>query len=218
MKKINWHYSLGEILIVIIGISIAFGLNRCSENSKNRALKNQYLTNLIKDVEADKLLLQNNVEALQVKIEKCTALLPQLTESNPDPLNYMNTVFEIVRITNFNPKDVTYQTLINSGDLKLFDDFKLKTAIETHYSYYEEMMQSYERQENIVSKYLGDYLVHNADYDNIAKGKSPFQDLKLLKNIVQSMRGSIGLKVEASQKGINSCETLIGTLEKALDN
>lgn len=209
---------MGEILIVIIGISIAFGLNQCSENSKNNVLKIQYLTNLKKDVEADKSVLENNVEALQLKIELATALLPQLTESNPEAMQYMNTVFEIVRITNFNSKDVTYQTLINSGDLKLFNDFKLKTAIETHYSYYEEMMQSYQRQENIVSKYLGDYLIKNADYDNIAKGKSPFTDLKLLKNIVQSMRGSFVLKVEATQKGITSCDTLIAILDKALDN
>ena len=35
MKKIDWQYTFGEILIVIIGISIAFSLNKCSENQQN---------------------------------------------------------------------------------------------------------------------------------------------------------------------------------------
>lgn len=39
-------------------------------------------------------------------------------------------IFEIVNLIDFTPKDNTYQTLINSGDLKLIDNFELKTAIE----------------------------------------------------------------------------------------
>ncbi len=218
MKKVNWQYSLGEILIVIIGISIAFGLNRCSENSKNEQLKHQYLTNLKLDVEADKMLLAQNIEALQTKIEKATVVLPQLREDNPDGLRYMNNIFDVVELTNFNSKDITYQTLINSGDLKLFEDFHLKTSIEAHYSNYEEMMQSYVRQESIVRDYLGNYLINHADYDNIQKGKSPFENMKLLKNIIQSMRGSFLLKVEATQKGLASCDSLLITLNKALNN
>ncbi len=39
MKKINWKYAFGEILIVIIGISIAFAMNKCATDSKNEKEK-----------------------------------------------------------------------------------------------------------------------------------------------------------------------------------
>ncbi len=37
--KINWTYALGEIIIVIIGITIAFALNNWAENAKGRKTK-----------------------------------------------------------------------------------------------------------------------------------------------------------------------------------
>ena len=80
------------------------------------------------------------------------------------------------------------------------------------------MMKSYIRQESIVRDYLGNYLINHADYDNIPQGKSPFTNMKLLKNIVQSMRGSFMLKVEATEKGIESCDSLVSTISKALNN
>ncbi len=58
MAKSTWKYTLREIIIVIIGISIAFSMNKCAENVKDNKLKTQYLTNLKSDVEADKIQLQ----------------------------------------------------------------------------------------------------------------------------------------------------------------
>ena len=121
-----------------------------------------------------------------------------------------------MNLTNFKAKDITYQTLINSGDLKLIDDFNLKAAIEAHYSGYEEMLKSYQRQESIVRDYGGHYLIHNANYDVLSKGDFPFTDEKLLKNIIQGMRGSMILKREATEQGIKSCDSLIKVLEEVL--
>ena len=38
MKKINWRYAIGELLIVIIGISVAFALNNWSASLKENDL------------------------------------------------------------------------------------------------------------------------------------------------------------------------------------
>ncbi len=49
MKK-QIRYALGEILIVIVGITIAFSLNKCSENKKDEAIRVQYLQNIKNDI------------------------------------------------------------------------------------------------------------------------------------------------------------------------
>jgi hypothetical protein len=216
MKKQNWKYAFGEILIVIIGISIAFSMNKCADDSKNEAQKNQYLTSLKNDIEADKMQLENNVIAISEKIKLSGEVIDLLNQDMPQKMGAMGKLFKIADLANFDAKDITYATLINSGDFKLIDNFELKTAIEGHYSDYKIMLKTYLRQENIHKEHLGSYLINHADYDAFAKGKFGFDNIKLLKNIVQSMRGSFNLKVKATQKGIRSCDSLIKIINRSL--
>lgn len=39
LRNINWRYAFGEIIIVIIGISIAFALNNWAANTKEKRIK-----------------------------------------------------------------------------------------------------------------------------------------------------------------------------------
>lgn len=214
MKKINWNYAFGEILIVIIGISIAFSMNKCAENSKQEAQKNQYLVNIKDDLEADKARLQEIVGELETKLKASKKVLPILNTDSENKMSIIQDIFSVATISNFSPKDITYQTLINSGDFKLIDDFELKKAIEAHYSNYKIMMKDYDRQEIIHKEYLGNYFIHNVDYDDFRKGKFGFKDEKLLKNIIQSMGGSFSIKLKATQNGIESCDKLLAILPK----
>ena len=218
MKKGKWAYAFGEILIVIVGISIAFSMNKCAENSKHDAQKKQYLVHLKNDIVADKSQLNINLKELDSKLNDTHQILPYLNSDSTNQMKIVRNVFNIANLSNFHAKDVTYQTLINSGDLKLIDDFDLKTAIESHYSNYKEMKNAYIRQESIVRDYVGNYLINHADYDYLQKGQFPFTNEKLLKNIVQSMRGSFILKINATKKGIASCDSLIVILDTVLKN
>lgn len=158
MKKINWKYAFGEILIVIIGISIAFGLNKLASDSKNAKEKKQYSVNLKSDVESNKAQLEKNLLEIELKFNTTDKILPVLGTNSPNKMAIIQDIFSISTITYFESNDITYQTLINSCDLKLIDDFALKTAIEEHYSHYKIMLKDYERQEIIHKEYLGKFL------------------------------------------------------------
>ncbi|MFT5628522.1 MAG: hypothetical protein ACJA1H_001051, partial [Glaciecola sp.] len=158
MAKVTWKYTLREIIIVIIGISIAFSLNKCADNINDKKLRKEYLTNLKNDVEADKLQLEKNVTAINQKLKTCAEIIPVLNSNQNPDMRLMNNVFAILKYENFSPKNITYKTLINSGDLKLIDDFQLKTAIQQHYSNYEDMADVYVRHTSLIKDYLGNYL------------------------------------------------------------
>lgn len=214
MKKINWQYTFGEILIVIIGISIAFSMNKCADDSRDERQLNQYVSSIKNDVMTDKTVLEENVEAIEQKIKTADEILPKINTDSPDKMMIIGKIFSLVNLIDFTPADNTYQTLINSGDLKLIDDFELKTAIEKHYSYYKIMQKSYTRLENIQKEYVANYFIYNTDFDDFQKGKFGFKDEKLLKNIIMSMRGSFDLKLRATKKGVESCDQLIQLLNK----
>lgn len=217
MAKTTWKYTLREIIIVIIGITIAFSMNKCADNVKDKKLRQEYLTNLKSDVEADKIQLNKNLKSINEKLIVCDQMLPLLNTETEGKLQLMNLVFKIINYKTFSPKDITYKTLINSGDLKLIDDFKLKAAIQTHYSNYNEVHDSYYRHQSLIKDYLGNYMINNADYDQLASGKLPFNNEVLLKNIVQALKTSYSEKIEVTKSGIKSCELIIGSIDTELN-
>jgi hypothetical protein len=217
MAKVTWKYTLREIIIVIIGISIAFSLNKCADNINDKKLRKEYLTNLKNDVEADKLQLEKNVTAINQKLKTCAEIIPVLNSNQNPDMRLMNNVFAILKYENFSPKNITYKTLINSGDLKLIDDFQLKTAIQQHYSNYEDMADVYVRHTSLIKDYLGNYLFNHADYDQIMEGESPFLNEIKLKNIVRAMLTTFDEKKKATLFSIESCDILTSKISEALE-
>lgn len=93
-------------------------MNKCSDNVKDNKLRKEYLTNLKSDLEADKVQLEKNIKAINNKLKTCAEIIPVLnSDQNPD-MRLLNNIFEIVKYENFSPKNITYKTLINSGDLR----------------------------------------------------------------------------------------------------
>ncbi|WP_204346776.1 DUF6090 family protein [Psychroserpens algicola] len=212
MKK-GFRYATGEILIVIVGISIAFSMNKCADNRKDEATKNQYLTNIRNDIAIDKENLTANLAEIGSKIQTLNEVLPLINTDNPEKLKSLRHIFSLFSLVEFYPKDITYQTMINSGDFKLIDNFELKAAIETHYAAYKKILKDYERQEIIHRDYLGAYLMDYADYDAMRQGAFGFKNEQKFKNILQSMSGSLVFKKNATERGIKNCDSLLSILK-----
>ena len=52
--RINWRYAIGEFLIVVIGILVAFQLDAWKEDRDEAKLVNEYLTDIKVGLESDK--------------------------------------------------------------------------------------------------------------------------------------------------------------------
>lgn len=215
MRK-SFKYALGEICIIFIGITIAFGLNKCSENSKDNKLKQQYLESITNDLKVDRLQLKTNIGLLENKKRDIDSLITWFHTNRGNP-EILPGFFKISNLISFNPKDVTYQTLINSGDMSLFDDFRLRVAIEEHFSNtYKKVNTDYFRLENIHKTYLADLYIHGLEYSKINIGESPFKDPNTALNILLSIKGAIGLNMQSSEMGVKSCDELLSQIEKEL--
>ena len=165
--KIKWKYALGEILIVIIGISIAFWLNNWKENSANQQQKKQYLENLVLDIQQEINQLEENQKSIHDKLRRIKVIRPFLgvNEGNRDSI--ARHIFNLARTINFHPENTTHQTLINSRDMKLINDFQLRRNMQEHYAFHKQVLQNYERIHKIHENYLGDFFIHEIDYTNM---------------------------------------------------
>lgn len=214
---INWRYTIGEILIVILGISIAFGLNNWASDRKDQSLKIKYLENLKEDLIADSLQLHKNIDALnhRINISKTISAAFQNRSTRLDTV--LKYIYQIPLPIDFRPRDIGYQSMINSGDLRLIDDFELKKQIQEHYLNNEHVKEIYERQNIIVDKYLGNFFIEKMDYPALYSGDfSSLNDLGFI-NSIRAMSGTFILKVEASKEGIQSARALIEQLDQILD-
>ncbi len=190
MKQVNWKYGLGEIIIVVIGLYCAFALNSYKENLANQKLKKEYLESISLDITKELKSLKDNDSIILSVLTSIHHIKPFLGNKKGDRDTIVNKVFELTRMITFHPENSTYQTLINSGDMKLVDNFKLRKDIQEHYSSHKIIVQSYRRLEDIQKKYFDDLFVYTINFDEIKKGNNDFLDNKLLKNIIVSMEGA----------------------------
>lgn len=213
--KINWRYAIGEIIIVIIGISIAFALNNWAENNQARKVEKLYLRNLEKDLSNDLDSLNKNIYLLGQNLNDINKLQPHLGRKIPGRDTIFGKVFRIAETIAFIPEDATYHTLVNSGDFKLISDFELKSAIEKHYREYLHMQRAYVRRENFSKNYMADFFV-GLDYDAIYARNYDFLDDKRLRNMIFSLRGIIYIQIQAAGNAKKSAEKLLTSIQENL--
>lgn len=215
-KGINWRYAIGEVAIVMIGITLAFSLNNLKSNLENNNLQAQYLENLKRDSENEIAKLTTVSEKINQKINLINEVRPFLGDANKTKDSVVQKVFQIARRVDFTPENTTYLTLINSGDLKLIEDFDLRKQIESHYLLHDEVMKNYSRVENIYANYLGDFFIKEIDYDGLRRGNTDFLKSPLLKNILNSIQGAYYFVFETNKKCIESNTALIDQLNKKI--
>ena len=213
MKKLELGYIIQEIVIVIIGISIAFALNNWKANQADIKLQQQYLDNMASDIQQELEQLEINKQEMQTKLGLIQKVRPLLNAPNNRKDTVVSKIFEIAQSVSFNPIDVTYQTLVNSGDLKLIDDFELRRSIEEHYSLHKIILRDYERIDNIYKEYLGKFFVYDIDFNAMRQGDFSFLENPLLSNIINSIDGSYRLALQANERCRASNQALLERIQ-----
>jgi len=126
--KRRWTNYLIELLIVIIGISIAFWLNNMSIKSIENTQKISYLTDIKNDLSKDSLSLSFNIRNNEKKSEKLEHALKLIKATAPIDSVLVN-IIEIGNYDFFNPDSFTLISLLQSGDLKLIESKQIKKEI-----------------------------------------------------------------------------------------
>jgi len=126
--KFNWSYVLVELLIVIIGISIAFWLNNVAAAAKANKQKEVYLSDIHNDLQKDSALLAYNIRNNQVKTERLGQGLKLIVSEAPID-SVMKYVMEIGSYDFFSPDNFTLTSLLQSGDLKLIKSEQTKREL-----------------------------------------------------------------------------------------
>ncbi len=128
-------YAIGEIILVVIGILIALGINNWNENRKIEKIEEKYLSELSEAIELDILDLKSNINNSQKTIESIDLLLNHLEKNLPynDSLNKHFTRSSL--FTNLITNSSVYDKLASTG-LDIISSDSLQKKIVRYYDYY----------------------------------------------------------------------------------
>jgi len=136
-------YAIGEILLVMIGISLAFQLNNWNDNRVKDNTEVAYYKNIKDQIEDDKGLMveqkaYNNHYLAQFKY--ANEILEANDRSKIDTLGLI--VRKLTQYSDFDRKGNIYETLVNSGEIKLLKNLTIVNNIrglEEKYNYVNRM-------------------------------------------------------------------------------
>ncbi len=163
--KVNWRNHFIELLVVIIGISIAFSLNSWKESRKQDELEKKYMTSLKSDLEFDLAELNQIADTSGYYLKMQGGLLGVLGQQNYQDDSLFYFVVALYGFQEFVPRDNTYESMKGSGKLEIISDFDLKNELTIQYNqYYKQLKALDEYHKKTVYDEISPYLNKNVQF------------------------------------------------------
>ena len=123
-------YAIGEILLVVIGILIALGINSRVEQNKQKELEQTYLKALLNDFEINQRKLNNLIAANQNNYDNSLKLIGLIGKEHVEENEFaklMVTTFSYD--IHYNPNNAVLDELLNTGNLKSISSTYLRQRL-----------------------------------------------------------------------------------------
>lgn len=133
-------YAVGEIVLVVVGILIALGVNNWNQEAKDRQAGEAHLERIHRDLVQDttsfrRIIVRN--EELRTEIRALLVSLYGGVDSIAQ-VQRMSATYDKALDQVFAPNDKTYRSLVGSGTLGLIGNLELRDAIVDLYGEYDE--------------------------------------------------------------------------------
>ena len=138
MEK-KWKSYFVELLIVIIGVSIAFWLSQIAEEKREDVVRTSYLNDIQSDLKDDLKSLDNAIEFNAKKIDRTYEVVTLFSDADDNRIVIVGHSMEILSYGFFSPKNFTYKSMIASGDFKLIKDNEIKRELVKLHSRYQDI-------------------------------------------------------------------------------
>ena len=123
-------YAIGEILLVMIGISLAFQVNNWNDGRINKNVEIRYYENIRDQILDDKTLIYSQVEFnnyYKAQFNYVNEIIEANDRSKIDTIGPMVRV--LTQYSDFDRQGNIYETLVNSGEIKLLRNHKIINGI-----------------------------------------------------------------------------------------
>ena len=164
--KINWLNHIIELVVVFIGITLAFMLNNWREDTKNNQIENQYLNSFHDEIVYANAKLDTIIKNNKTKIEYLDNSIELLKNNNLPEDSMMLVISHMVQISIFIPKTNTYESIKNSGNFNIIENYEIRSKIIEYYESFEGKLLVEEYYKLYINDYIIPYFFDNVDILN----------------------------------------------------
>ncbi|MEQ8626843.1 DUF6090 family protein [Ekhidna sp.] len=219
MKNINWLDHIANLLVVILGISIAFYMEGWREDAGNRMQERKYLESMVTD-------LQTDIEALDTLLsinEELSAALVNLSLASVgrpygSDSALMYQTLKIQYNPPFTPQRTAYESLKASGKMDLINDFELRNHIVDLYEqFYRGTAEYDDALDEHVRDFVKPYYMKNVRFTGPQSIDPAFLNSDEFRNIIFAYRYLFIAKDEFYKNVLNKTDSvkneIVGYLE-----
>ncbi len=136
-------YAIGEILLVMIGISLAFQVNNWNDNRIKKIAEIRYYQNIRDQISDDKILIEGQIEfnnRYMAQFKYANEIVATNDRNKMDSLGLI--IRNLTQYSDFDRRGNIYETMVNSGKIELLRNHNIINGIrelEERYIYINRM-------------------------------------------------------------------------------
>ena len=182
--KIDWKSIIIELLIVIIGISIAFKLNNWNESKKTELEVQEYIGSFYDENKTNQESLISALEYSKSNKKDIDTLKAILLSKNYSDERIKSLIASMMGIASYAPSTTTMQNISSSGEFDLIKDIELRKNLINTYNAFKTTAKLETLISNYINQYVTPFLFENVRFSDFSSLHSDFTKDPLFENIV----------------------------------
>ena len=213
-QSFKWLFA--ELVVVILGILIAFQVDGWNQARQEEALKNDFILRLLEDLRIDVASIDGRIRTVEQRLGFVKLLEESIHDpsaATKDPTRYIRAMTEANYIMALSKRQFTFDEMMNTGNLSLIEDSDLRQSLARYYNGFN-LADSYRLyQEGIVGNFGGilttDQVFLNGDRSELVFDEA--EALKARENFLQRIEAVDSLPILAEMQ--LTMRTLVFRLE-----
>ncbi len=217
--KLNWTVHIVDLIVVIIGVTVAFAITNEAENRKGQKEKVVILNAMLSEIDKDIDVFEFHQIPVNAKqVAHITRLIDLIDQSNasPDSIKYYFQL-GIFPFRNWIITDITFESMKSSGKIDLIYSQELKNSIVQLYT--SRLSQSnfiIDTSKDINTDFI-DYLIEKVDFSNPETFLEVIHERKF-NNLLTRWRNINEAKVSEFEENVDALKSTKALIEKDLSD
>jgi hypothetical protein len=124
-------YALGEILLIMIGVLLAFQVGNWNENRKNKKTEIAYYKNIQRQLNDDKKIINFNIAYNNKYLGQFLSANKWIGENDRSKIDTLSKIsLNLIRYSDFHRASNVYETIVNSGQIKILQNQKIIEGLQ----------------------------------------------------------------------------------------
>lgn len=215
-KKKGWTKSfyinkLIDLLIVIVGVTVAFQLNNLKQRNDQRELERFYLEGILADLDKDVDAYNNILRNLVSDQRMAAQALTRLDDNGYVNDSLGNALVNIMSLNTFRPNSSTYTTLLNGNGMSAIRNTEIRNLISDHYDQYRPIYRFESVYTEVLLK-LFDYASAYCDFSNAKIIDADISGQVQTKNLLLVVRSQLDDGIGQYNRSLEKAGDLISSI------